>query len=74
MSEDDGAARNFEVAIALMKDAYFGVLVGPTEGEEARLFVEYLRPGTEAGYEEEEAFEKLQTWAAGVRPGVKILE
>lgn len=56
-------ARNFYVQIALLKDAYYGILIGADEGSEAELLVKYIRPAEEAGYTEEEAIGKLKAWA-----------
>ena len=65
---------NYFVQIALKKDAYFGVLVGPVESNEAEFFVDYLRSGAEAGYTEEEAVESLRAWASEARAGAVVGE
>lgn len=55
----------YEVQLAMLKDAYYGILIETNGGE--KLIVKYIRPAEEAGYTEAEAQEKLRRWAEGAR-------
>lgn len=59
---------NYNVDIALLKDAYFGVLVSPSDSETPKFYLSYLRPASEAGYSESSAISDLKTWAASIYP------